>query len=489
MTEKQKQARQKVKEWRENPIKYVYDEFGVDPDFWQREVLEAFASSDPKKMRIGMQACVGPGKTAVLSWCGWNFLSCYGSKGEHPKGAAVSVTANNLADNLWPEFSKWQSRSEYLKREFTWTKTRIFSNDFPETWFIAARSFSKTSNAEEQGRTLSGLHSKYVLALIDESGDIPLAVAKAAEQALSTKPTFGKILQAGNPTSRDGMLFAASTALRDLWYMVRITGDPDDPKRSQRIDIAWAKEQIDKYGRDNPWIMATVLGLFPPSSINSLIGPDLVAESMARVYKENIYSHMQRRLGVDVALHGDDRTVLFPRQGLMAFKPVVMRTSEPADIAARVMLAREKFKQEIDFVDASGGWGSGVISHLNAAEISNGSVNGVQFAGKAISESYFNKRAEMWFAILEWLKAGGRLPYDPELAKELTAPTYTLRNGKFLLEPKDQIKLRLGFSTDKGDALGLTFALPDMPASPHLPHNIANAAQGGRCLHEYDPLG
>lgn len=486
MTEKQRQAKAKVKCWRENPVKFVNDEFKVDPDKWQIDVLEAFASNDPLKARIGMQACVGPGKTALLAWCGWNFLSCYGGKGEHPKGAAVSVTGDNLADNLWPEFSKWQARSEYLTRSFTWTKSRIFANQYPDDWFMSARSYSKTSNAEEQGRTLSGLHSKYVLALIDESGDIPIAVAKAAEQALSTKPIFGKILQAGNPTSHEGMLYAAATTLLDMWYLVRITGDPDDVNRSPRIDIEWAKDQIKKFGRDNPWVMSSILGLFPPSSINSLLGPDVVAESMARAYKENIYAHMQRRLGVDVALHGDDRTVLFPRQGLMGFKPVIMRTSEPADIAARIMAARDKFKQEIDFVDASGGWGSGVISHLNAAPISGGTVQGIQFAGKSISDSYFNKRAEMWFEMAEWIKNGGRLPNMPELAKELTAPTFTLRNGKFLLEPKDQIKKRLKFSPDIADALALTFALPDMPASPNIYH--PSQEERGKVLHEYDPL-
>lgn len=488
MTDKQRQARLKIKEWRENPVKFVYDQFKVSPDKWQIDVLEAFASKDPNKVRIGMQACVGPGKTAILAMCGWNFLSCYGAKGDHPKGAAVSITGNNLADNLWPEFSKWQSRSEFLKSQFTWTKTRIFANEFPEDWFLSARSFSKTSNQEEQGRTLSGLHGKYILALIDESGDIPPAVGKAAEQALSTKPTFGKILQAGNPTSHDGILYAAATHLRDLWYNIRITGDPEDPNRSPRIDIDWAKAQIEKYGRDNPWVMSSILGLFPPSSINSLLGPDIVRDAMDRKYSESFYSHMQRRLGVDVALYGDDRTILFPRQGLMAFKPVVMRTSEPAEIAARILLARTKFNQEIDFVDASGGWGSGVISHLNASEFVGASVHGIQFAGKAISESYFNKRAEMWFEMAKWIKEGGRLPYDLELAKELVAPTYTLKNGKFLLEPKDQIKRRLGFSPDKADGLALTFALPDMPASKSPVFENQGDTEKGRVLHDYDPI-
>src|SRR3989304_4145199 len=108
----------------------------------------------------------GPGETAVLAWCGLNFLCCYTGKGEHPKGAAVSITRDNLRDNLWPELAKWQARSQFLSQAFTWTAEKLFANDHPETWFIAARSWSKTANTEEQGRALSGLHSQFVLYLI-----------------------------------------------------------------------------------------------------------------------------------------------------------------------------------------------------------------------------------------------------------------------------------------------------------------------------------
>jgi hypothetical protein len=65
-----------IQHWRENPVAFVYDNFKVEPDAWQKKVLEAFA--DPTKHRISMQACAGPGKSAVEAWCGWNFLCCYG---------------------------------------------------------------------------------------------------------------------------------------------------------------------------------------------------------------------------------------------------------------------------------------------------------------------------------------------------------------------------------------------------------------------------
>lgn len=456
-------AQAKIKSWRENPAQFVHEVLGVQTiDPWQKQVLDVFPSMAPEHMRISMQACAGPGKSAVLAWCGWNFLSCYGHKGEHPKGAAVSITGDNLADNLWPEFSKWQGRSEFLMTAFKWTKTRIFAVDHPETWFMSARSFSKTSDPEEQGRTLSGLHSKYVVGLIDESGDIPLPVAKAAEQALSTNPIFGKILQAGNPTSREGILYAAATKFRHLWYLVRITGDPDDPSRSTRIGIEWAREQIKAYGRDDPWVKALILGEFPESSINSLLSPDEVEKAMNKHLTIDQYEFAQKRLGVDVARFGDDRTVIFPRQGLASFRPVEMRGARSNEIAARVMKAKIDWESELEFIDGTGGWGSGVIDSLLQAKQSPVEVN---FAGKAIDPRFANKRAEMWFLMSEWVKRGGALPPMPQLSRELTAPTYTFQSGKLLLEPKEKLKEpgRLGMSPDLADALALTFAIPDMP--------------------------
>lgn len=301
------QARRNLQLWREDPVLFVKEHFDVEPDDWQVDALRAFASRDQAKMRISLQACAGPGKSACLAWMGWNFLLCYGEHGEHPKGAVLSVTSDNLKDNLWAELSKWQARSPALLAAFEWTKERIFAKSHPSTWFISARSFAKTADAEEQGRTLSGLHSKYVLYLIDESGDIPPQVLKSAEQGLSTKPTFGKIVQAGNPTSHEGMLYAAAVALRHQWYVITITGDPEAPNRSKRIDITWARDQIQNFGRDNPWVKSYILGEFPEASINSLLGLAEVEMAMHRHYRQDQYDFSQKRIGCDVARFGGDR--------------------------------------------------------------------------------------------------------------------------------------------------------------------------------------
>lgn len=473
----------KIKRWRFNPCQYVYENFKVEPDAWQANALEAFVSGDIDKQRILLKACAGPGKSAALSWMGWLFLSCFGAEGEHPKGAVTSITEANLKDNLWPEFSKWQSRSPFLKEAFTWTKERIYANDHPETWFLSARTWSKSANAEEQGRTMSGLHSRYVLFLIDESGEIPLPILKSAEQALSNC-SFGKIVQAGNPSSLDGMLYAAATQLSHQWYQITITGDPDDPNRSNRIDKVWAQEQIKLYGRDNPWVMAFILGQFPPASINALLGVEDIDRAIHRNVPEEQYNTAQKRLGIDAARFGDDPWVIFPRQGLMAFKPVEMRNPRSQEVAARVALAKNKWGSEMEFFDGTGGYAGGAVDSMIQAGYSPQEIN---FSGKATDNRYFNKRSEIWFSMAEWVKRGGCLPDIPVLRKELTAPTYTFQNGKFKLEDKEQIKKRLGFSPNYADALALTFSLPEMPMAMAVFHPSFGSSRHS-AKHEYDPF-
>jgi phage terminase large subunit len=480
MSEKLQAARSRIRDWRENPVKFVWDNFKTDPDKWQVKVLDAFASQDKDKQRISMQACAGPGKSAALAWCGWNFLSCYGGRGDHPKGAVVATTKDNLKDNLWPELSKWQNRSDYLKESFTWTKERIYANDFAEDWFLSARSWSKTADAEEQGRTLSGLHSGYVLAMVDESGDIPVAVLKAGEQALSNCK-FGKILQAGNPTSKSGMLYAASHTLKN-WYVVRITGDPDDPDRSPRIDKEWAREQIEQWGIEDPWVMSYILGKFPLSAINSLLTPEEVDLAFSRHYRIEQYQHAAKILGVDVAREGMDSSVLTRRQGLVMSPQVKYRGLTSFPLANNIIVNHRDWNGDGIIVDGTGGYGSGVIDALRAMQVD---AFDCQFASAAQNPmKFYNMRAQIIWDACQWVKSGGAMPPCPKLKKQMTGLTYSFKGNRIIMEPKDSYKARNnGESPDELDSLAVTFAFPIQKRVHHPGH------QANQAMTSWNPLG
>lgn len=464
------------RESREGILDFVRDNFGAEPDPWQKKALLAFASKS-RTLRIALQACVGPGKTAVLAWCAWWFLATQGDEDNHPKGLATAITGDNLKANLWSELAHWQGKSPYLSQEFTWTSTAVFCNEFPATWRLEARSWPKTANADQLGQTFSGLHAKYVLVLVDESGNMPPPILRAAEQALSVC-AFGRILQAGNPTSREGMLFAAAYPLRAQWLIIRITGDPQDPEawtKSERLaqlhddsgapcdcPLCWARLQVETYGRENPWVKAQILGEFPPSSINALFDVEDLEKAVLLKYRPEDYHHIQKRLGVDVARFGDDRTVIAPRQGLVAFAMKVMRNARTTDIAARVQRIWIKWGGDaLVIIDDTGHWGHGVVDQLTVANVPHLPL---VYHAKANHPRYKNRRSEMYDSFAKWIKRGGKIPNDPELISEMSALTYTIDNGQLLIIEKDQLKKTLGRSPDKADALAETFCMEDQLA-------------------------
>lgn len=460
-------AAETLQRWKRDPVQMCLEEFNFEPDKWQARALRAFPKrydtpETKQYQRIALQACVGPGKTAVEAILGWNFMTCYSDGLNHPQAAAVSIDGANLKANLWKELAKWRDRSLFLQQSFEMNSDVVYERNNPLTWRLEARTWPKKADLSAQGRTLSGLHAKAIAYFLDEVGDMHPSVLLAAEQGLSNC-TFGKIVCAGNPSSHTGILYFVVKEQPDLWFIVRITGDPDDPERSPRIDLSWAKAMIQKYGRDNPWVMYAILGLFPPTSANALFSPDEVADAMKRHVSRDQYEWSQCRIGVDVARFGDDRTILSARQGLHAArKPVEMRNARTEDITARLLVAKQKIGSELELIDDTGGWSAGV---QDACRLAGVNVYPINFSGKADDPRYFNKRSEMIFRAAEWVKAGGCLYDSPTLSRELCAHTYYFHEGKMRVIEKDQVKALLnGHSPDESDAFFLTFGLVDMPA-------------------------
>ena len=239
--------------------------------------------------------------------------------------------------------------------------------------------------------------------------------------------------------------------------VIEITGDPDDPARSPRIDTEWARQQIHDHGRDNPWVMVNVLGKFPPASINALLGPDECAAAMRRIIETDVYIHAPKVLGVDVAREGDDRFAIFPRQGRVAFRPKVARNLRTPDQVAMVARASDVWGADGIMVDATGGFGAGLIDGLQDAHYT---VIPVHYSGEPYDPRYLNKRAEMYFEAAKWVQSGGCLPNVPEVQKELCAITYVFQKDKFALLDKKLFKKLLGYAPDLADAFAETFAFP-----------------------------
>jgi hypothetical protein len=125
--------------------------------------------------------------------------------------------------------------------------------------------------------------------------------------------------------------------------------------------------------------------------------------------------------------------------------------------AGQISRIYDSWGVDATFIDNTGGWAGTwrqSLKDMNRAAIPIG------FAEKANDKQYANRRAEMYFEAVKWIKDGGGLPDVPELVAELSQTTYTIAKDQLLLEPKKLIKAKIGRSPDRADALALTFAEP-----------------------------
>ncbi|MDL2281333.1 terminase family protein [Selenomonadales bacterium OttesenSCG-928-I06] len=218
---------------------------------------------------------------------------------------------------------------------------------------------------------------------------------------------------------------------------------------------------------------------FTASAYNVLVPIDVVTAAVRRDYTRDDVAGSVKVIGVDVARFGDDRSVVFKRQGQVALEPKVYSGLNNMDLADRVLLEIDRFKPNAVFVDA--GRGEGVIDRLRQL---GRNVTEINFGGKALKDSvYYNRRSEMWDKMRDWLEKGGAIPDLPELKAELTAPEFEIDHlGRIRLESKKKLKEKTGRSPDLADALALTFAMPVVPK--HLAGHGSNRRL--MCSTDYD---
>ena len=184
-----------------------------------------------------------------------------------------------------------------------------------------------------------------------------------------------------------------------------------------------------------------------------------VDAAMQRWRKEKPFGIKQGCIGVDPARGCKDKTAISTRYGNW-FDVVAYPGRETPDglsVASLVFKLREHDSQvNIDVV----GVGSSPVDVLRQMGISATALNGAE-ASKALDRSgkigFVNKRAEWYWKMRELLDPEYNpeiaLPPDPELKSDLCSARWKLQGFKIAIEPKDDIKKRIGRSPDKGEAI------------------------------------
>lgn len=101
------------------------------------------------------------------------------------------------------------------------------------------------------------------------------------------------------------------------------------------------------------------------------------------------------------------------------------------------------------------GVGAGTVNTLKELGKSVINIQGAESPIEQGKEEEFNNlRSQIYWQLREDLRLGNIcLPPDEDLFADLTTPKWFTRNGKIVVESKEEIKKRLGHSPNKGDSV------------------------------------
>ncbi|MDR0757947.1 MAG: hypothetical protein LBF85_08895 [Tannerella sp.] len=267
-------------------------------------------------------------------------------------------------------------------------------------------------------------------------------------------------------------------------------------------------EEMDDFVFEGEWyrpedlFRVKALGKFPKVDEDVLIPVQWIEAARERWRRFAGQPSGVRRLGVDVAGMGRDSSVYCDRHGNRVLSFRKRNSGGAADhmrVAGEVADYLRTNRDAVAMIDTIGE-GAGVFSRLVELGYAN-SANRVSFTGKGAAlsckyseaakdirgnelkdvtgqYSFVNMRAYLHWCVRDWLNpkngAGAMLPPDGTLAHEAGETRWSFRSdGKIAIEPKEDIKKRLGFSPDEFDALANTF----YPAYIRKPADLSRLAR------------
>lgn len=425
-----------------DPVRFVREMFGEEPDAWQAEVLLAIARGE---RRIAVRSGHGVGKSTVASWAMiWYLLTRL-----PVKIVVTSQSAAQLWDALFAELKTWITRlPAEMKAMLKVGSERVEFMGAPDEAFISART-SRPENPE----ALAGIHAKNVMIVADEASGIPEPIFEAAYGSMTGENAVTILL--GNPLRTSGFFYDVFHKLQERWWTRRISCL--DSKRTKK---EYVEDIAARYGEDSNVFRVRVLGEFPKADDDTVIPLDLVVAASTRDVKASPTAPVF--WGLDVARFGDDSTCLCKRRANVAMKPRMWRNLDLMQTAGIVaseyeITAPAERPSEI-LVDAIG-VGAGVADRLRELRLPARGVNVSELP--AIGRTYVNLRAELWFQAKAWFaKADCSIPEDERLINELAVVRYGFQesSGRLKIESKDEMKKRGLASPDMADAFVLTFA-------------------------------
>jgi len=414
----------------------------------------------PIKRRYSIRGPHGLGKTALAAWVVlWFALTRDGRDWKIPTTASAW---RQLVKFLWPEIRKWS-------RRLRWDV--IGRGPFSERNELLTQSLKlKTGEAfalaSDNAAMLEGAHATNILYLFDEAKTIPPDTWDAAEGAMSVGDAYWLAISTpGEPNGRFYEIHKRAPGYDD-WAVRHVTRD--ETIAAGQMSEAWAEQRRKQWGEASAVYQNRVSGEFASSDEDGVIPLSSIelANERWQVLQDTQAFGEITHVGADIG-RGGDLSVLAIRCGVAVMelrKDAAKDTMIITGKLAGLLSAHRKAKALIDVI----GIGAGVVDRLR--EMPKIAPRVIPFNAGARTDKldssgelgFVDMRSAGWWTLRELLmdeNSQMALPPDDKLTGDMTAAKWReMSGGKIKVESKDDIRKRLGRSTDDGDAVMMAFA-------------------------------
>lgn len=430
-----------------------------DLELWSIQKKIARALSKPRA-RVAVPSCNSSGKTAFAGAAALTFYAAF------PDAKVITTAAreDQLRDNLWGEIRRWHSQ-----------RTIDFPGFVPASGMSirdGSRLLTGISPARPEG--IKGYHSPHVLVVVDEASYLEDSMAGAIATLLASGDA--RLLLIFNPS--DSNTFAAEACESGAYDVIPIPGwdTPGLSKISnEEVKARWGVE-LDHLRKPRTEPVPKGAELITPEYLDELLasgkGPgtyDWETSVEAKFWAQGLDVLVSRAMydaarktapapndqivfGVDLASYGDSESVVAVRKGNELID-IYARDGWRIDIFWHEIVAPMVARYNPRYViwDADGP-GAGSFSDAYAVC----GPRALPFRGShPCPTDFLNLRSMHYWNLhrrFEWADIAIGLD-DSVLRRQLTAITYQRRNGKVVVEAKQELRKRGVRSVDRADAL------------------------------------
>lgn len=439
--------------WFHNPVAWVNERLGEHVWSKQGQVLQAVADNP----LVAVQSGHGIGKSHLASRAtGW-FLDT------RPVGKTFVVTTAPTAPQvraiLWRYITQMWTAHGLNGRVTQAAEWKIDDQ-------LVAYGRKPADHAES---AFQGIHAEHLLVILDEACGIPKQLWVAADSLATGADSH--ILAIGNPDSNSSHFHRVCTS-EPGWHRIKIssldspnvTGEPVPAELTRTLVTRdWIEDKRLRWGETSPLYTAKVLGEWADDE-DGLIPLSWVKAANQRWSDWQDAGAPQPPgrtvFGVDVGHLGDDKSVIATRKGDVVVTLESWAKRDTVELVALVEVRTAEWVQPTIVPDGIG-VGAGVVDqlrHRGHSVVAFMAGAGTKARDATGHIGFADVRSAAWWHLRELLDPvmGGRLalPPDDDLTADLTTPRYEIKPGaKIKVEAKDEIRKRLGRSTDYGDAV------------------------------------